>query len=90
MSINVTRYNFEELVRAAIAFDAPQEAIDALGAWFDLYGERYYNGEGYDASLPGEPTGTRTLYPVFAHDEETDMWNTVRWTFEKNEHFDSL
>lgn len=88
MSIN--RYNFSDLLDAAIAFDAPQEAIDALGAWFERYGNRYWNGECYDASLPGEPSGTRELYYLYRYDKKCDELEEVGYTFDSSEHWASL
>lgn len=49
---------YEELRSAAIADDATQEDINALGAWFESNGSTYWNGEYYDAD-----DGIR-LYPI--------------------------
>lgn len=60
-------YEYEDLRAAAAAPGAPQEAIDALGEWFDQHGSRYWTGEYYDAD-----DGLR-LYPVYKWDEELDQ-----------------
>lgn len=50
-------YDYYELWADAIAGD--QNAIDELGEWFSQHGDRYWNGEYYEAE-----DGTR-LYPVY-------------------------
>ena len=55
-------YDYEELRAAAIAPGAAQEQINALGEWFAQHGDRYWNGESYDAD------GYR-LVPIY---EETE------------------
>lgn len=75
------RYSYNELLTAATAPDATQADIDALGGWFSRYGEQYWNGECYDASLPGEPTGTRSLYEVVEWDVDTDQGEVVGYQF---------
>lgn len=42
-------YSYAELRAAATAPGATQADIDALGEWFSRYGDRYWNGECYDA-----------------------------------------
>ena len=51
-------YDYRELRAAALASDATQSDIDALGEWFHQYGQRYWNGEYFDAN------GLR-VYPVY-------------------------
>lgn len=41
-------YEYEELKNAALAPNATQEDINALGKWFMCYGSRYWNGEYYE------------------------------------------
>ena len=62
--------DFESLLYKAIAPDADQGNIDALGAWFERHGISCWNGEYYDASAPDEPSGTRRLRPLYDDDEE--------------------
>lgn len=45
----ISAYNYEELRAAALAPNATQDDIDALGEWFSRYGSTYWNGEYYDA-----------------------------------------
>ena len=74
---NINYYSYQELRAAATAPGATQADIDALGEWFNRYGERYWNGECYDCSAPGEPTGTLSLYEVIKWDEEADQGQVV-------------
>lgn len=67
------RYSFAELLAAATAAGAGQSDIDTLGAWFGEYGGVYFNGEYYDASAPGEPSGTRRLFPVYAEADDGEI-----------------
>lgn len=77
--IKMTEY--ERLVRKAIETEA-EEDMNALGEWFrENDSGMFWNGECYDASLPGEPTGTRSLYPVVRYDNEYDCYDTVGWSF---------
>lgn len=46
---NISYYAYEELRAAAFADGATPEDIDALGEWFDRYGQTYWNGDSYDA-----------------------------------------
>lgn len=64
---------FEAICRTAIENETPDN-LAALGAWFERNGklcfeensEEYY----YDASLPGEPIGTRPVWPVYGPEED--------------------
>ena len=38
-------YDYEELKNKALSTDATQDDINALGEWFEQYGDRYWNGE---------------------------------------------
>lgn len=80
--IEVNRYNYKELFDAATAFDASQEAVNALGEWFDTFGQRYWNGEYFDAD--GRP-----LYRLYKKVDE-DEWETIGYTWSQNESLDSL
>lgn len=61
MAIPVNEYNYKELESAALKFDATQEEISALGEWFALYGDEYWNGECWSVD---EKKDLR-LYPIY-------------------------
>ena len=56
-------YDYRELRAAALASNATQADIDALGEWVHQYGQRYWNGEYFDAN-----NGLR-VYPVYRETE---------------------
>lgn len=60
--ISMNRYSYSELLEAVEANETPDN-VDALGAWFEQYGDRYWNGEYYDAD------GLR-LFPVYVEVSE--------------------
>lgn len=60
--ISMNRYSYSELLEAVKA-NATPDNVDALGAWFEQYGDRYWNGEYYDAD------GLR-LFPVYVEVSE--------------------
>ena len=60
--ISMNRYSYSELLEAVKA-NATPDNVDALGAWFEQYGDRYWNGEYYDAD------GLR-LFPVYVEVDE--------------------
>lgn len=66
--------NYEELKNAALAPDATQDDINALGEWFERYGDRYWNGEYFDVN--GEH-----LYRIYSYDEECDQYDVVGYEF---------
>ena len=77
----IDRYSFESLTRMAIE-DPTAENLAALAKWFDLYDAKDWTGEYYDASLPGEPSGTRRLWPIQEldpDDPDGEAWITVGW-----------
>ena len=67
---DINYYSYQELQEAAIAPEAAQEDVDALGEWFSRFGERYWNGECYDAD------GV-TAWPIVEWDEERDQGDVV-------------
>ena len=67
---SINYYSYKELRAAATAPGATQADIDALGEWFSRYGDRYWNGECYDAD-------GLYLYPVEKWDEETEQGEIV-------------
>lgn len=76
-----TVYSYKELCEKARSHDATQADINALGEWFEKYGADYWNGEYFDASLPGEPSGTCRLYPVEERDGELDVGIVTGYEF---------
>lgn len=65
-------YEYEELRKKALSGN--QEDINALGEWFEQYGDRYWNGEYYNAD-----DGMR-LFPVYEEAAE-DEWELKRYEF---------
>ena len=41
----MTSYDYEELKNKALSADAKQEDVNALGEWFECFGDKYWNGE---------------------------------------------
>lgn len=76
------RYSFEELLAAATAPGAEQIDIDTLGAWCEAYGSDLWNGEYFDVSANGEPSGSRRLFRVVAWDAETEQGETVGYSLD--------
>ena len=64
---NINYYSYKELRAAATAPGATQADINALGEWFNRYGDRYWNGEYYDAE------NDLKLYPVIEWDAEIEQ-----------------
>lgn len=65
-------YEYEEL--RAKALNGNQEDVNALGEWFEQYGDCYWNGEYYNAD-----DGMR-LFPVYEEMAE-DEWELKRYEF---------
>lgn len=59
-------YDYQELRVAAIAPNANQDDINALGEWFSTYGTDSWNGEFYDCD-----DGIR-LFPIY-HEVDDDF-----------------
>lgn len=64
-------YDYKELRAKAVSPDATQADIDALGDWFYRYGDRYWNGEFFNADEG------RELWPVYKWNEELDQGEIV-------------
>ena len=60
--ILMNRYSYSELLEAVKAKATPDN-VNALGAWFEQYGDQFWNGEYYDAD------GLR-LFPVYVEVSE--------------------
>ena len=71
----MNRYSYEELRAAATADGATEQDVNALGEWFERYGQTCWNGEYYDAD-----DGLR-LFPVVAWDDEEDQGEIVGYEF---------
>ncbi len=68
--MRIWKERYQELEKAALSSDATQEDINALGKWFELYGERYWNGEYYRV------TEDVRIVPVDVEDEDGDFHRT--------------
>ena len=64
----INEYNYNELREKALSGN--QDDINVLGEWFCRYGERFWNGEYYDAD------GVY-LYPVLRWDDELDQGEII-------------
>lgn len=69
----VSKGDFLGLAQKAID-DPTQENLENLWYWFVNFGETYWNGECFDASLPFEPSGTRSLSCFWRFDESQDCY----------------
>ena len=73
----MNRYDYKELRERAVNGGA--DDVNALGEWFEKYGEMYWNGEYYDAD-----DGYR-LFPIFEthfdEDGDLDFVETVGYEF---------
>ena len=68
------RYNYKEICEKALASDATQEDINALGEWFERYGRSGWNGECWTVDAYHD------LYPI--HKEiGYDEYEVVGYTF---------
>lgn len=67
-------YNYKEICEKALAFNATQEDINALGEWFERYGRSGWNGECWTVDA------YHNLYPI--HKEiGYDDYEVVGYTF---------
>lgn len=69
-------YDYPELAAAALADNAPQGAIDALGDWFERHGTMCWTGECYNV----DDKKNISLYPVYRELGE-DEYELVGYTF---------
>ena len=64
-------YEYKDLLAAVNENETP-ESLAALGEWFQLYGNMYWNGERWDID------GNRGLYPIYKLvDEECEDWEII-------------
>lgn len=68
--MKIWKEQYKELEKKALSADATQEDINRLGKWFELYGERYWNGEYYRV------TEDVRIVPVDIEDEDGDFHRT--------------
>lgn len=68
----MNRYQYAELLAKATRPDATDEDLFALGSWMQVYGDDYWNGECWDISDEGQPSGSRLLYPISTEDDDED------------------
>ncbi len=61
---------YNELLAAAIAPDATFKDKQALADWLWQHGNAGWNGETWDISSEGEPTGSRSMRPVYGPEDE--------------------
>lgn len=78
--MNADYYNYKSLVAAALAPNAAQSDIDALGEWFHAYGWRDWNGECYHVDAAHQ------LYPIYREIGEDD-YDIVGYTFDRDKMF---
>ena len=70
----INRYSYEDLLAAAIAPAAEQDDINALGEWFESFGQQYWNGECFDAD-------GRCLYRIESWDPEAEQGTVTGYEF---------
>lgn len=75
-------YDYPDLFYAASQFNAAQEDINALGEWFESYGQRFWNGEYFDAD--GLP-----LYRLYKKIDDDDF-EVIGYTWSQSESLESL
>lgn len=68
------QYDYKRLVSAALAPNATQSDIDALGEWFHAYDQDSWNGEYYHVDA------THQLYPIY-REVGYDDYDIVGYTF---------
>lgn len=68
------QYDYKELCGKALAFDATQKDINALGEWFHVYGMNYWNGENFYI----DPY--HVLFPIYK-EVDYDDFEVIGYTF---------
>ena len=71
---DINYYSYKELLAEATKSNATQEDINALGEWFDRFGDysRDWNGEAWNTEDSGSATKER-LYPIYKVDKHGDV-----------------
>lgn len=65
----MNRYDYAELLAAALSPAATNADLAALAEWCDRYGD-CWNGEAYDISDADQLSGCRMLYPLYQESGE--------------------
>ena len=73
-------YMYEELLNKALE-NPTKENLDALALWCDVYGN-CWNGECYDISDIGDPSGSRLLFPIYGEPDENDCYPIIGYRIE--------
>lgn len=68
------QYDYKELCEKALAFNATQEDINALGEWFSRHGMSYWNGECFHVDADHD------LYPIYK-EVGYDEYELIGYTF---------
>lgn len=71
---NSDLYDYNELKEKALAFNATQEDINALGEWFSRHGMSYWNGECFYVDADHD------LYPIYK-EVGYDEYELIGYTF---------
>lgn len=61
---------YDELLKAAIKYNASFKDKKALADWLLLHDNTGWNGEAWDISDNGAPTGSRMMKPVYGPEDE--------------------
>lgn len=70
----ITKYDYAELVAAALAPEATKEDIELLAKWFTNFGWDFWNGEFFDID------GDHRLMPTaWVFDPETEEYKVEHW-----------
>lgn len=62
----MTIYDYQELKEKALSTDSTQADINNLGEWFELYGDKYWNGEYYSVD-------DNRLYPIYKRIDDDEL-----------------
>jgi len=65
-SFNDSYYEYDALLEKAMSAEATQTDIDALGNWFENWGNDFWNGEYFEIDKD------HRLYPVYEEIENED------------------
>lgn len=84
MKTNNINRPYSELFAEAMAENASWIAVDTLGAWFERYGQQYWNGECYSV----DDSADISLYPVYGW--EYNELSIIHYTFDRWKMEDSL
>ena len=63
----MSRYDYEELKNKVLSENATAENINALGEWFEQYGDSFWNGKYYEID------SSHRLYPIYEETAEEEF-----------------